>query len=68
MGSSLGAKILVMILQENFKRLIGLKSLDVEGFWYLGMGAIKKEALALRSLPERKKFWTAATIDWHKKS
>lgn len=55
MDENLDARILVMILKQIFNRLIGLKSLKVEGFPDLGMRAIRKEAEALRSLPERKK-------------
>lgn len=55
MDENLDARILVMILKQIFNRLIGLKSLKVEGFPHLGMRAIRKEAEALRSLTERKK-------------
>lgn len=62
-GASLSTKILVIILKEKFRRLMGLKSLKVEGFGHLAMRAIRNDDDALRSLPVPKKFYTTATTE-----
>lgn len=50
------AKILVMILKEKFRRLMGLKSLKEDGLRRFGMRERMKEDEAFRSLPVPKKF------------
>lgn len=48
--------LLTMILKVKFRRLIGQKSFNEDGFGHFGMRAIRKEEEALRSFLEMKKF------------